>query len=519
MGSARLGRRTALAAVACLLAVPVHAQIVSIDAIQTYNPATGAPASPYHGQTVTVEGALYVLRGTFNAGSHYLQGADGGLQFYTTTAPAFARGDRVRVTGVVNTFLGEIQIGVVSEVTLVEAGAEPAPRYAALGDLRTDFEWVGNFVYTQGFVVEAPTGATDRQFRLHDGAGDTVVVHVDNDTGIDTGAIAPGDCYEVRAPAVMVNGAVRLKPREQADLVPIPAGGLLNVADAPGDEGGWLSVGWPRHALEEATGEARVTHYAVERFAQGWQEVASVPASLAATYEVTVATDDVATAGEPSPVSAYRVLARTDEPRMFYPYQPVEGCSIDNLAPDAPHLVIHDGEDFRWVLMQVPAVADLDESCLYRGEEPGFVASEPVRCAGEESWYWEEHRGLCWYRARCADVHGNVSEWSNEVRGTYPTGAPDRPAALRLGPNRPNPFNPRTTILFELPAAGRARLDVYDARGRMVRRLVAADLPAGLHRAVWDGRDGAGRPLPSGQYVACLEAAGQVRTLRMGLVR
>ena len=90
--------------------------------------------------------------------------------------------------------------------------------------------------------------------------------------------------------------------------------------------------------------------------------------------------------------------------------------------------------------------------------------------------------------------------------------------AVRLA-GWPNPFNPRTTVAFELPHAAHARLVLHDLAGRLVRVLVDGSLPAGAHQVAWDGRDAAGREAASGLYVARL-AAGEARaTLRLNLVR
>ncbi|MFH1845918.1 MAG: S8 family serine peptidase [bacterium] len=84
---------------------------------------------------------------------------------------------------------------------------------------------------------------------------------------------------------------------------------------------------------------------------------------------------------------------------------------------------------------------------------------------------------------------------------------PTRTALLR---NVPNPFNPRTTIRFDLTRAQQVKLEIYDLRGRLVRRLVAADWPAGRHHTIWDGRDENGRDVGSGSYL-CRFRAGNVR--------
>ena len=61
-----------------------------------------------------------------------------------------------------------------------------------------------------------------------------------------------------------------------------------------------------------------------------------------------------------------------------------------------------------------------------------------------------------------------------------------------LGPNVPNPFNPRTVITFHLARKQSVSLKIYDARGRLVRRLLEETREAGRHSMVWDGCDDGG---------------------------
>jgi len=88
-----------------------------------------------------------------------------------------------------------------------------------------------------------------------------------------------------------------------------------------------------------------------------------------------------------------------------------------------------------------------------------------------------------------------------------------------LHQNIPNPFNPRTTIAFELAAHGHARLTVYDATGRRVTELVNGELDAGRRVVVWDGRDASGRAVGSGVYFYVLDADGNRRERKMVLMR
>ncbi len=86
--------------------------------------------------------------------------------------------------------------------------------------------------------------------------------------------------------------------------------------------------------------------------------------------------------------------------------------------------------------------------------------------------------------------------------------------------NHPNPFNPSTTISFDLSRGMAVDLNVYDLAGRLVGVLLKSDArPAGRNEVVWRGRDDHGRALPSGTYFYRLEAGGQAVTRRMMLLK
>jgi hypothetical protein len=100
--------------------------------------------------------------------------------------------------------------------------------------------------------------------------------------------------------------------------------------------------------------------------------------------------------------------------------------------------------------------------------------------------------------------------------------APSRirqPLYCQVGPNRPNPFNPETTIPFEMRASQRVRLSVCTATGRHVRLLLDGWLAAGAHSVLWDGRDESGRSVASGVYIYRLQTEHSLRTGRMVLLR
>ena len=83
----------------------------------------------------------------------------------------------------------------------------------------------------------------------------------------------------------------------------------------------------------------------------------------------------------------------------------------------------------------------------------------------------------------------------------------------------PNAFNPRTNIRFAVAKEGRARLVVYDLRGRVVRTLVDEVLRPDVYTRVWDGTDDRGQTVSSGIYLYRLESEGFVAARKMTLLR
>ena len=96
-----------------------------------------------------------------------------------------------------------------------------------------------------------------------------------------------------------------------------------------------------------------------------------------------------------------------------------------------------------------------------------------------------------------------------------------RTAAARLLPNQPNPFNPSTTIAYEIGGAVAVdvKLIVFDVRGRHVATLVDGTVQPGRHQIVWNGRDQSGQPVASGTYFTQLQSRGQATTRPLSLVK
>lgn len=135
----------------------------------------------------------------------------------------------------------------------------------------------------------------------------------------------------------------------------------------------------------------------------------------------------------------------------------------------------------------------------------------------------------CYYYIHAEDASGRAAGyprvepqrwaqfWHDGDATTAVAGAPT--AAATLLPAAPNPFNPSTTFTFELRDADHVRLDVLDARGRLVRTLLDGTRPAGRTEVTWHGDDDAGRSVASGSYVYRLRAAGLQYTRAVTLLK
>ncbi|MFZ5517960.1 MAG: LamG-like jellyroll fold domain-containing protein [Candidatus Zhuqueibacterota bacterium] len=152
-----------------------------------------------------------------------------------------------------------------------------------------------------------------------------------------------------------------------------------------------------------------------------------------------------------------------------------------------------------------------------RGDENGLLA------------YWKMNEGF-------GDSLGDGSGHANEIALTgtewiqgpglnLPTGvAPfgsDETSARNylLLNNYPNPFNPETTIRFDLPLASDVAIHIYNIAGAKVRTLLVSPEQAGIHSIVWDGKNDAGVVVSSGVYLCELRANSLHCVKKMAIVK
>ena len=118
------------------------------------------------------------------------------------------------------------------------------------------------------------------------------------------------------------------------------------------------------------------------------------------------------------------------------------------------------------------------------------------------------------YRLADVDYDGNKVYHSMTVMGVSPNDVV--PETFTLYPAYPNPFNPVTTIRFDIPegAANLLSLRIFDINGGLVETLMDGQREPGIYTVQWDGSD-----QPSGVYFVKIESSGFVQTKKMVLLK
>jgi hypothetical protein len=131
--------------------------------------------------------------------------------------------------------------------------------------------------------------------------------------------------------------------------------------------------------------------------------------------------------------------------------------------------------------------------------------------------------GDWYYLVAAIDSDGYSGGYSDRVfasgGGVSAVGDSDLPRSMAITGIAPNPFNPQTTISYDLPRDGQVQMSVYDVRGRHVRVLVDGVVNAGRHSVNWDGRDQGGRSAAAGVYFVRMIGPAGILTSKMVLAK
>lgn len=271
----------------------------------------------------------------------------------------------------------------------------------------------------------------------------------------------------------------------------------------------------------EAAGPGAIRVLSGNSVAAYWEYLGSTPARGWAGYGMTVSTDsDVIAPGWWIPWEVFLVETVSPSGAVLATSAPDSGFSVDNLSPAQPSALtaVRSGgvTHLSWLPNGEP---DLRDYRLHRGTSASFVPSDANLVAAPTGTMYDDAAAPgFFYKLAATDVHGNSSGFALVTPAQTLDAPASPPAELSLAPVAPNPARGRATLSFALPAAAVARLAVYDAQGRLVHTLVDGALPAGRHSRAWDLRDGGGRTLPPGLYLARLVTPAGTRVRRLAVI-
>ena len=222
-----------------------------------------ATARTLEGKVVTVEGIATMYTGGFYAGStgtkFYLEDGTGGIQAYCPGAMDIVSvkiGDRVRVTGEIETYRDSVEIipGVypdhvemLSETVDVckscsgtkpsdfEVKEGPLPPHAVTARAaNTDESILGRLIQVEGTITRLEEFSYSYEVDLLDDQGDTMFVYIDKESRIDAEVLEVGKQYRVAGISELYSAQWQLKPRLTADFVRGVSAGI--DVGAPGAE-------------------------------------------------------------------------------------------------------------------------------------------------------------------------------------------------------------------------------------------------------------------------------------------
>ena len=202
---------------------------------------------------------------------------------------------------------------------------------------------------------------------------------------------------------------------------------------------------------------------------------------------------------------------------------PDSGYSVDNLAPGVPlGLAVAyntgSGNDLSW---EPATETDFQYYRIYRGNTETFVPGTHnlVHQTATPEWTDPDYDGWdVYYKITALDFSGNESDAAS-AGITTEDDTPSAPDAFALYQNVPNPFNPATTIRFDLPQTTHVNLSIFNVKGELVSTVADRRMSEGHKEFTWRGVDDRGAAVSSGMYFYRIVTGEFVQTRKMVLLR
>ncbi len=205
-----------------------------------------------------------------------------------------------------------------------------------------------------------------------------------------------------------------------------------------------------------------------------------------------------------------RILNYNGEEIVLYPFEPQLSSPFDNeeLDPDEVEFIWRETEPFvQYYQFQLAPDEDFDEVVVDSVMDATSLTIENLS---------DDHKQY-WWRVRAENEYGwgDYGTRTFELETVTSSQEPaDIPEGYSVDPNYPNPFNPVTTIGYQLPESAQVKLEVFDMLGRRVATVVEQRQSAGSYEVTFDASG-----LSSGIYIYRLEAGEFTETQKMNLVK
>ena len=158
-----------------------------------------------------------------------------------------------------------------------------------------------------------------------------------------------------------------------------------------------------------------------------------------------------------------------------------------------------------------------------------ILYQDTTRHQSNEDYIWDENWNLVEYRKEgWAYDYDWTDDWLNLEKSLWVWEEfqldidgikQSTPSTIILNQCYPNPFNPSTTISYDLPEQAQVTLGIYDILGKQIKTLVNQSQYAGKRIAVWDSTDDLGRTVSAGVYLYRIQAGEFTQTRKMLLLK
>lgn len=199
-------------------------------------------------------------------------------------------------------------------------------------------------------------------------------------------------------------------------------------------------------------------------------------------------------------------------------YYPDQGIVVDDIFPEPGEITISEGDSINFYITAYdPDSEDLEYSWELDGEVASTDSIYLFLTDNNSSGELEVTLNVTDnFTARESRNTLNFA-WNVIVEDVSSTNEEVLPIVTAIYQNVPNPFNPETTIRFDLSNSVDVKLDIYNVKGQKIKTLVNTTLEPGVHTYIWQGEEDNGSPVASGVYFYKLKA-GEFEQVRKMMV-